>query len=169
MGSWLWQTCQEGKCQICHGAKESLKHCLWGCTRAQEVWRWALEILTRAALELGMITWGAFCWCSTLPGYHQFFKAGPQDPVYFITQGTWGPLEGIPQHMVELDAGSQERQPAWEIIGSIIGWHIWTSRYAQILSGTTPSIALIMADMWSEIIHTLRGQWDQIQGDSRAG
>ena len=26
-----------------------------------------------------------------------------------------------------------------------------------------------MADIWSEIIHTLRGHWDQIQGDSRAG
>ena len=26
-----------------------------------------------------------------------------------------------------------------------------------------------MADTWSEIIHTLEGQWDQIQGDYYAG
>ena len=65
------------------------------------------------------------------------FEAGPQDPVFLIIQGTWGPLEGISQHLAEVDTGSQGRQPAWEIIGSIIGWHIWTSRCAQILGGTS--------------------------------
>ena len=116
-----------------------------------------LGILTRAVPKLGLVTWGAFCWSSTLPSYHRVFEARPQDPVYLITQGTWGPLEGIPQHMVELDTGSQERQPASEIIGSIVRWHIWTSHCAQILGETTPSVAQIMADIWSEITHTLKG------------
>ena len=88
VGSWLRQIGQEGLCQICLEAEESPKHCLWSCTRAQEVWRWAFGILTQAAPELGLITWGAVCWCSTAPGYHQMFEADPQDPVFFITQGT---------------------------------------------------------------------------------
>ena len=65
-------------------------------------------------------------------------------------------MEGILQHMVEMDAGSQEWLPAWETIGSIVGWHIWTSHCVEILGGTTPSVAQIMADIWSEIIHTLK-------------
>ena len=147
MGSWLQQIRQEGLCQMCHEDEESPKHCLWSCTRAQEVWRWAFGILTRAAPELGLVTWGAFCWCSTTLGYHQLFEADPQDPVFLITQGTWGPLEGIPQHVTEVDTRSQTRQPAWEIIGSIVGWHIWTSRCAQCLGGTSLTTAQILVDI----------------------
>ena len=80
---------QEGLYHICHEGEESPKHYLWSCTRAQEVWRWAFGILTRAAPELGLLTWGAFCWCSTAPRYHQMFEARPQDPVFLITQGIW--------------------------------------------------------------------------------
>ena len=90
------------------------------------------------------------------------FKAGPQDPVFLVTQGTWGPLEGIPQYLAEVDTSSRERHLIWEIIGSITRWHIWTSRCAQILGGTSPLTAQVIADIWSEVIHTLRGQWDQI-------
>lgn len=39
-------------------------------------------------------------------GHHQAFEARPLDPVYFITQETWGPIEGILQHMIEIDVGT---------------------------------------------------------------
>ena len=75
------------------------------------------------------------------------FEARPQDPVFLITQGTWGLLEGIPQHLAQVDTDSRERQPIWEIIGSITGWHIWTSQCAQILGDTSALTAQIMADI----------------------
>ena len=36
VGTWLQQIDQEGQCQICHKAKESPKHCLWGYTHARK-------------------------------------------------------------------------------------------------------------------------------------
>ena len=33
-----------------------------------------MGILARAAPELGPITWGAFCWCSTEMGHHLAYK-----------------------------------------------------------------------------------------------
>lgn len=60
----------------------------------------------------------------------------------------WGPIEGILQHMMEMDATLQEQWlPAWEIIGNIVGWHIRTSHCTQVLGGTTPLVAQIMADV----------------------
>lgn len=89
--------------------EDTPKHCLRGCTRAQEVWRWSLEILARAAYEVGLIIWGAFCWYSMAEGEHHAFEAGPQYLVYFMTEGTWGATDAISQYMLEMDVGMQER------------------------------------------------------------
>ena len=84
------------------------------------------------APELGLITWGAFCWCSTEGGHHLAYEFSPQDPAFLITQATWAQVD-FPWHLTETDAGAMPRHPVWEIVGSIVGWHIWTSRCAQTL------------------------------------
>lgn len=135
VGSWLRQMGQEGCCQVCQESEETSKHCLWGCTRAQEVWRGALGIVVRTTLKLGPITWGAFCWCSIAEGHHVAEESDPQDPVYLIAQGAWVSVIEFPWLLRETNAGAHVRRPVWEIIGSIMGWHIWTSCCVQILGG----------------------------------
>ena len=168
VGSWLRQMGHEGHCQLCLQEEESLKHCLWSCLQAQAVWKGAMGILARAAPELGPVTWGAFCWCSTEAGHHLAYEFSPRDPVFLITQATWAHVD-FPWHLTETDAGAMTRHPVWEIVGSIVGWHIWTSRCAQTLGDQISSTTQTLADIWSTIIHTLKGHWDQIQGDSKTG
>ena len=89
-----------------------------------------MGILARAAPELGLITWGAFCWCSTEMGHHLTYEFSPQDPVFLITQGTWAHMESFPWQLTKTDARAMTRHPVWEIIGSIVGWRILTFRFS---------------------------------------
>ena len=43
---------------------------------------------------------------NTVEGYHLAFEADPHYPVYLITHGTWGPIDGISQHLTEMDVGT---------------------------------------------------------------
>ena len=63
-------------------------------------------VVVVSAPKLCLVTWGAFCWCSTTEGHHLAFKVEPHDLVYLITQCTWGTIEGIPQHMTKMDVGT---------------------------------------------------------------
>ena len=78
-------------------------------------------------------------------------------------------MESFPWQLTQTDAGAMTRYPVWEIIGSIVGWHIWTSQCSQILGDHASFASQTLADTWSTIIYMLNGQWDQIQGDSWAG
>lgn len=62
----------------------------------------------------------------------------------------------------------QARHVVWGIIGTIVGSHIWRARCVQVLGGETRSVVQILADVCSEIVRSLKSQWDQIQGNSRA-
>lgn len=83
------------------GDIEALPLGLYMCPRSVEVGSWDFGSCGSRATSSHL---GAFYRCSTTAGYHQSFKTRPKDPIYFITQGTWEPNEGIPQHMVEMDA-----------------------------------------------------------------
>ena len=74
-------------------------------------------------------------------------------------------MESFPWQLTEIDAGAMNQHPAWEIIESILGWHILDpSRCSQTLGDHASSATQILADTWSMIIHMLKGQWDQIRG-----
>ena len=133
VGSWLQQMEREGRCQICQENKETMKHCLWGCTHAQAMWKGAMGILAGTGPELGPITWGAFCCFSTEMGHHLAYEFSPQDHVFLITHGTWARMESLPWQLTKTDVGAMTRHLVWEIIESIVGSHIWTSHCAQIL------------------------------------
>ena len=61
-------------------------------------------------------------------GHHLAYEFSPQDPVFLIVQATLAHMESFPWHLRETDARAMTQHPVWEIIGSIVGWHIWTSR-----------------------------------------
>ena len=117
-------------------------------------------MLARVTPELGPVTWGAFSWCSTEMGHHLAFEFSPQDPVFLITQGAWARMESFPWQLTETDAGAMTRHPVWELIMSIVGWHIWSARCSQTLGDQPSHVNQTLSDTWSTIIHTLKGQWD---------
>lgn len=52
---------------------------------------------------------------------------------------------------------------AWKILGNIVGWHV---HYLLALGGEVIALELTLANIWSEITHTLNRLWDDISSDS---
>ena len=66
------------------------------------------------------------------------------------------------------DAPEQSREPSIATIAAITLWCIWKARCMHVLSHEPSSPETTLCIIWSELIHTLRSQWDAAQGDSRA-
>lgn len=85
MGNWLAQMDHLAKCLRCFdGRIESLKHYLWKCLRAHEVWRHALKIIIRV---LPNLSWGAFAWLMIHLGSQLVFEMG--GPTYYVFDSGW--------------------------------------------------------------------------------
>ena len=91
-----------------------------------------------------------------------------QDTIFLIEDGACAVvgLEALPSRQV-LEP-TAERSEVWEILGSLTGWHIWKARCQVVFGGECLSVYATLAELWTSIIHSLRGRWDQVQGDSRA-
>ena len=62
----------------------------------------------------------------------------------------------------------REGDHRWELISSLALWFFWRARCRQIFEGRAVPPAETVRDFWLELIYTLRGQFDRIQGDSDA-
>ena len=116
----------------------------------------------------GFVTWGAVSWLLQFLGPHLFFEGEDSDPVFLLdsTTSRSGQLWMIPRaaHAVE----DQLRETIFPTIASITLWCIWKARCMHVLSATPSTPLDTLRIFWSELIHTLRSQWDASQGDSRA-
>lgn len=90
------------------------------------------------------------------------------EPVYLLDTGTYyrGTLDMIPTSV--RDAADQRREPIFATIAAISLWCIWKARCMHVLSARPSSALDTLRLIWSELLHTLRSQWDASQGDSRA-
>lgn len=52
------------------------------------------------------------------------------------------------------------------MIGSLATWFIWRARCRQVFEGRAVPPAETVRDFWLELIHTLRGQYERLQGTS---
>ena len=60
------------------------------------------------------------------------------------------------------------REPMFATIVSITLWCIWKARCLHVLSAEPTSVSETCSTIWTELIHTLRSQWDSIEiGTSR--
>lgn len=146
---------------------ESPWHCLWICPRVQLVWRPVCLLLTRIGVCQGFVTWGAVLWLLQFMGPHLFFEGEPQDPVFMLDRLTYhrGDLSMLPRAASAVD--DQPREPIFPTIASLTLWCIWKTRM-HVLSATPSSSLDTLRIFWSELVHTLRSQWDTAQGPSRA-
>ena len=56
----------------------------------------------------------------------------------------------------------------WEILISIVVYHIWKVRCSLIFHQLKTPPAEVVSSIWLDIVHTLKGQWDGIVRDSEA-
>ena len=62
----------------------------------------------------------------------------------------------------------EEGNPMWELHCGITLWVIWKGRCIKVFTEKQVSSAEGIQEIWSEAVHTLKGQYDSIQGDSDA-
>lgn len=147
---------------------ESQRHCFWTCSQVQQVWRAICLLLSRIGIRQGYVTWGTVSWLLLPIGPHIFYEGEPTDPVYLLGTGTYyrGILSMIPDTV--RDAIPQSRESIFSTIACITLWCIWKARCMHVLSLEPMDPTENLRIIWSELIHTLRSQWDASQGDSRA-
>ena len=61
---------------------------------------------------------------------------------------------------------SGDSDPRWALISSLGLWFTWRAHCRWIFEGRPIPPAETLRDFWIELIHTLRGQYDRIQGNS---
>ena len=57
------------------------------------------------------------------------------------------------------------KDECWEIICIITMWQIWKACYQKVFQDITIPLAEIVAAIWEDIIHTLKGQYRDIKGE----
>ena len=75
---------------------------------------------------------------------------------------------GQPMLAPAVSCGQQKvctvKDECWEIICTITMWQIWKARCQKVFQDVTIPPAEIVAAIWEDIIHTLKGQYGAIKG-----
>lgn len=147
---------------------KSPRHCLWICPYYQVVWRLVYLLLSRIGTPNGFVTWGAVSWLLQFPGSHLLFEGEDSDSVYMITGITYfSSMMGMIPATVR-DTEIHTREPIFAIVASISIWCIWKCRCMHVLSDEPSTVTQIICMIWTELIYTLRSQWDASAGSWRA-
>ena len=107
-------------------------------------------------------TWGAATW-STISGPALAYEteAGSLAVRLHSGQPRLYPFSGT-----EPLPTSSERDLRWELVSSLTLWFVWCARCHRVFEGQLEPSAVTVRAIWLELIHTLRGQLDRIQGSS---
>ena len=106
-----------------------------------------------------MVVWtslvhGAFCYDTESMDHGFYTKYGSVHTLLLLS--------------LQLSGVRKEVQPIWEILSSTIVYHIWKApcslAFHQLKTPPTEVVSSIRLD----IVHTLKGKWDGIVGDSEA-
>ena len=164
VGTWLRFGGLPPDCTGCGYFAESQRHCLWDCPLAQQIWIRILRLLPR---EGQLFTWGAVSWGS-LTGPGVGYETEVDSVVLQCQRQLFVRVD--PPFAFPLDGGGENRDPHWELISSLALWFVWRARCRRVFEDRVVPPAETIRDFWLELIHTLRGQFDRMQGESdRAG
>ena len=107
-------------------------------------------------------TWGIVAW-GTLSGPTVRYETEGDSLALGLRQGQLflTSVPGPPQAST-----AEERDLQWELISSLALWFVWRARCRRIFDGRAVPPAETIRDFWQELIHTLRGQLDGMQGDT---
>ena len=164
VGVWLAFGGHSPVCVGCGHGQETQRHCLWDCPAAQQVWMRVLRLFGSSVHGM-VFTWGAVAW-STLSGPALGYEAEPTSLEIRAQGGRTFTAPVVDYSTHPWDPGASDLQ--WELIGSLAVWFVWRARCRRIFEGRAVPPAESIRDFWLELIHTLRGQYDRLQGSSDA-
>ena len=59
-------------------------------------------------------------------------------------------------------------QEVWELLSTTTMWFLWTARCSKAFDNITVHPMEIVRNVWMQMVHTLRGQYDDIKGETDA-
>ena len=62
----------------------------------------------------------------------------------------------------------KEMQPLWELLCNITIYYIWKASWSNIFHEARASLVEMVHNIWRDMMHTLKGQWGCLIGDSEA-
>ena len=107
-------------------------------------------------------TWGTVAW-GTLSGAAVRYETKRDSMALELRQGQLFPTQ-VPGPLQATSA--EERDLQWELVSSLALWFVWRARCRRIFDGRAVPPAETIRDFWQELIHTLRGQLEGMQGDT---
>ena len=163
VGTWLHRMGVSSCCTRCHLQTETQKHCLWECIDSQQIWQRLLRIFANYFPPL-VLTWGMVVWTSLA---RDVFHYGIESMDHgFYTKN--GSVRTLSLMSLQFSGVRKEVQPIWEILSSTTVYHIWKARCSLVFHNLKTPPAEVISNIWLEIVHALKGQWDGIVGDSDA-
>ncbi|MCO5568556.1 hypothetical protein L7F22_022255 [Adiantum nelumboides] len=113
--------------------------------------------------EVGMVEFQGLLKLRVIKGtYLAIRDVKTSDPYVVVSIGHQPRLVPVP----DPPTAPQESDPRWELLSSLTLWFIWRARCCRSIEGQLEPPAETVRAIWQEILHTLRGCFERIQGDS---
>ncbi len=162
VGSWLRGPLRDIRCANC-GAHETMKHCFWSCTAAQQVWGRVLRLLTHSHFQ-GLVSWGIIAWATMDKQAHAY----ESESVDFMFVFAHHNLCRLPYDLNAFHGRQKEMQELWEILSGIVQWTLWTAQCSLVFKQKRVPTVELVQNIWVQLVHTLKGQYDALVGTSDA-
>lgn len=159
VGVWLVYSGLPKSCPCSGHARETQRHCIWDCPSKQQVWGRILRLMTAGPAQK-TYTWGVVAWST---------DSGPALSYETEMHSTAISSRGGRTAVVQMPNFSSqgwctECPQRWEMISSIAAWSIWRARCTRVFKDRGIPPAETIRDFWTELKHTLRGQFEGLVG-----
>ena len=72
----------------------------------------------------------------------------------------------VQQSQMEAPYMLKTMQEVWELLCTTTMWFIWTARCSKVFGNTTIHPVESTRNVWMEMVHTLKGQYEDIKGET---
>ena len=158
VGTWLHKMGVSSNCGCCHLQEESNEHFLWACLKSQFVWKRLVRIFANyfppSLFTLGIVVWPSL-------GHYVFhYDVESLDHAFRTCSGM---VHVLP--LVTSVFRKKETQLLWELLSSTTICYILRACCSLIFYQVRVSPIEVVRNIWLDMIHTLKGQWDCLIGD----
>ena len=140
---------------------ESILHTLWDCPKTHQIW-WEVGRLFQLCQVQGTIKWGNVCWLSWQAPIERYEHQEEGMTLVIKAQEVLFPTIGN-THSTPINAKSQV---VLELVSPINLWILWKQRCRRVFSNQTAHPIMLMQEIWSEVVATLKSQYDGLNGGS---
>ena len=109
-------------------------------------------------------SWDMVVW-ATLAQMVWPYEACPNDMIIRIQRGM---IMVVQRSQMEAPYMLKTMQEVWELLCTTTMWFIWSARFSKVFGNTTIHPMESARNVWMEMVHTLKGRYEDIKGETNA-